>query len=80
MALGQRNSSAKYRETPAGRFADKHSGVWSRAMSQAMPLMYSRALCKSSRDIDLSACYPTWASFMSQLPILLAAREAGGIE
>lgn len=49
-------------------------------MSQAVSLMYSRALGKSPRDIDLSACYPTWASAMSQLPIRLAVREASGME
>lgn len=58
LALGQRNSSAKHRVTPAGRFADKLSEVWSRARSQAVPLMYSRTLCKPPRDTDLSACYP----------------------
>lgn len=54
--------------------------MWSRAMSQAVaPLMDIRALWKPSRETDLSACC-LWASTMSQLPILLAAREVGTME
>lgn len=52
----------------------------SRATSQTVsPLMYIRAMRKPPRDTDLSACR-LWASTLSQLPILLAAREAGVVE
>lgn len=49
-------------------------------MSQAVaPLMYIRALWEPPRGTDLSVCY-LWASTMSQLPILLASREAGVVQ